>query len=151
LKAQVIAASRAGSVDVLTDPAASPTGFPFKVAHIPGTLSDKALYEQRERVCDLGYLRQPYRKQDGSIGYRCSAEPVEDYVRKGGDAADCVGRKCLCNALAAAVGLPQIRKGVRELPLVTAGAGLNRIPEFTGSERDGYSANTVMDRLQGKS
>ena len=37
-----------------------------------------------ERICDLGYLRQPYKREDGSLGYRCPAEPVADYVRKGG-------------------------------------------------------------------
>jgi NAD(P)H-dependent flavin oxidoreductase YrpB (nitropropane dioxygenase family) len=30
---------------------------------------------------------------DYSTGYRCAAEPVEDYVRKGGNEADTVGRR----------------------------------------------------------
>ncbi len=40
LKRRVIEHARAGNVDVLTDPKASPTGFPFKVVQMPGTLSD---------------------------------------------------------------------------------------------------------------
>ena len=28
------------------------------------------------RVCDLGILRQLYKRPDGSVGYRCRAEPV---------------------------------------------------------------------------
>jgi NAD(P)H-dependent flavin oxidoreductase YrpB (nitropropane dioxygenase family) len=121
LKREAIRSSRAGTTRVFTDPAASPTGFPFKVVEMPGTLSDAAAYAARTRICDLGYLRQPYRKSDGSVGYRCASEPVEDYVRKGGKAAETVGRKCLCNGLAATVGLGQVRAGVAELPLVTAG------------------------------
>ncbi len=42
---------------------------------------------------------------DGQIGYRCSAEPVENYVAKGGKIEDTVGRKCLCNTLMANIGL----------------------------------------------
>ena len=67
-------------------PGASPTGFPFKVLELPATLSEAEVYEQRTRVCDLGYLRQAYRTEDGTVGYRCAAEPVADYVAKGGDA-----------------------------------------------------------------
>ena len=36
------------------------------------------IYQERKRVCDLGYLREPYAGPDGKIGYRCSAEPVEN-------------------------------------------------------------------------
>ena len=39
-KREAIRASRAGTARVFTDPAASPTGFPFKVAQMPGTLSE---------------------------------------------------------------------------------------------------------------
>ena len=111
--------------EVLTDPLASASGFPFKVAQIEGTLSDREVYESRERVCDMGYLRRPYKKPDGSIGYRCFAEPLASYLAKGGMIEDTVGRKCLCNALLANIGLGQVRKdGSRELPLVTLGTTL---------------------------
>jgi nitronate monooxygenase len=61
---------------VFTDPLASPAGFPFKVAQMAQTLSEASLYENRPRICDLGYLRHPYRKTDGTVGYRCPAEPL---------------------------------------------------------------------------
>src|SRR5690606_21684150 len=60
LKQRAIAAIRAGEADVFTDPLASPTGFPFKVLELEGTLSDEKAYESRERICDLGYLRTLY-------------------------------------------------------------------------------------------
>src|SRR5665213_3347471 len=40
LKQQVFELSRAGKLRVFTDPLASPTGFPFKVVQLPGTLSE---------------------------------------------------------------------------------------------------------------
>ena len=86
------------------DPRASPTGFPFKVATIDGTASQPEVYACRERLCDLSYLRQPYERADGTVGYRCAAEPVHMYVRKGGAVEDTEGRKCLCNGLTATIG-----------------------------------------------
>ena len=62
----------------------------------------------RCRVCDLGYLRHPYRKEDGTLGYRCPAEPVANYIRKGGQEQDAQGRKCVCNGLLATIGLGQV-------------------------------------------
>src|SRR5690606_15546205 len=82
LRQKALAMSRAGTARAFTDPLASPTGFPLKELHMEGTLSDETLYQQRTRICDLGYLRRAYRKADGSIGYRCPGEPVEDYLRK---------------------------------------------------------------------
>ena len=52
----------------------------------------------------------PYLREGGSVGYRCSAEPVQAYVRKGGAEADTVGKACLCNALTADIGLAQTRR-----------------------------------------
>ncbi len=149
LKQEGIRASRDGRARVFTDPHASPTGFPFKIAQLPGTLSDATVYAARERVCDLGYLRQPYRKADGSVGYRCAAEPVDDYVRKGGAIADTVGRKCLCNALAATVGLPQVRDGRPEPALVTAGNEVAAIARFASGREDHYAAEAVMRHVGG--
>ena len=42
---------------------------------------------RRPRLCDLGYLRQPYARTNGQVGYRCPAEPEHMYVRKAGEAA----------------------------------------------------------------
>ena len=71
---------------VRTSLRASSTGYPFKVASVPGTIADPSVYARRERKCDLGYLREAYLKPNGSTGYRCAAEPVDAYMRKGGDA-----------------------------------------------------------------
>ena len=54
-----------GKLVVRTDPAASPTGFPFKVVQLPDTQSDPAVYEARERVCDLGSLIVPHPRGGG--------------------------------------------------------------------------------------
>lgn len=146
LKQRAVAMSRAGEVDVVTDPAASPTGFPFKVMQLPGSLSDQAVYDKRKRVCDLGFLRQYFRREDGGIDWRCPGESIAAYVRKGGDAADTVGRKCICNALLANVGLGQSRRGIEELPLLTCGDEAREVAQFAG--RDGtYTASDVIARL----
>ena len=47
LKLRVLQASLAREARVLTDPLASPTGFPFKVLQLAGTLSEQACYEDR--------------------------------------------------------------------------------------------------------
>lgn len=147
LKRRTIQASRAGAAKVFTDPAASPTGFPFKVAELPGTLSEPAVFAARERVCDLGFLREPYRQADGSIGYRCAAEPVDDYVRKGGNVTDTVGRKCLCNGLMATAGFAQVRAGQPEPAIVTAGNEVTDLARFLPNGDDRYTAADVLNYL----
>lgn len=136
------------NVDVYTDPKASPTGFPFKVAKMEGSISEEDAYQARQRVCDLGYLRSAYEKEDGSLGYRCPSEPVEIYERKGGKVEDTVGRKCLCNGLLANIGQPQRRKdGSEENVLVTAGDEINRVVKLLRPDREGYSATDVIRYL----
>ncbi|HET8628532.1 MAG TPA: nitronate monooxygenase [Thermomicrobiales bacterium] len=149
LKARVVADALGGAGRVFTDPAASPTGYPFKVVQLAGTNADAAAYAARVRVCDLGYLRQPYRRADGTLDYRCPAEPVADYVRKGGDAAETVGRKCLCNALLANIGLPQRRHGALERALLTAGDDLAALARFVPAGAASYGADDVLRGLLG--
>ena len=147
LKHTVQRAAMRGDVDVFTDGRASPTGYPFKVVQLEGTNSDAALYESRERVCDLGYLRTPYRTETGRIGYRCPAEPIEDYVAKGGRREDAVGRKCLCNALLADIGMPQVRDdGVEERALVTSGDTVGDIAALLVLRED-YGGSDVIEYL----
>jgi nitronate monooxygenase len=135
IKRQVLALSRLGRARVFTDPVASPTGFPFKVAQIEGSLSIPANYQARRRICDLGYLRHLYRREDGSIGY----------LRKGGTIEQSAGRMCVCNSLPATVGFAQHRgEGVDELPLVTAGDDLAHVAEFLSPGQDSYSAADVL-------
>ena len=134
------------SINIKTDPLASPTGFPFKVADIAGSLSDNEIYNKRQRVCNLGYLRTAYEKDDGSIGYRCAAEPVEMYVKKGGREENTRGRKCLCNALMAAAGFPlTCKSGEEEKPLITMGDDYKSVI----SRPYGYSAEAVVKEITG--
>jgi nitronate monooxygenase len=151
LKKTLIGQARKGEGVVFTDPLASPTGFPFKVALLEGTSSQFPIYQERKRVCDLGYLREPFFAPDGNIGYRCAAEPVQNYVAKGGKVEDTVGRKCLCNALMANIGHAQVRKdAVVESPLVTVGDDLNSIAQFLAPGRDSYSAVDVVNSIMGE-
>ncbi|WP_316758303.1 beta/alpha barrel domain-containing protein [Streptomyces herbicida] len=126
------------------DPAASPTTFPLKVADLPGTLADPRVSAARTRVCDLGYLRTPYRTERGAVDYRCPAEPGAMYVRKGGAAEQTEGRQCLCNGLLAAVGLGQRRpRGTVEPPIVTIGQDLGFLRQIAPQGRS-YSAESVV-------
>ena len=67
LKKSLIGKALDGTGEVFTDPVASPTGFPFKVAQLEGTSSSFPIYQERKRVCDLGYLREPYAAAEGKI------------------------------------------------------------------------------------
>ncbi len=148
LKNELLAQAVSGSGVVFTDPLASPTGFPFKVALLQGSYSDLAVAEARTRVCDIGLLRESYVTPEGKIGYRCSAEPVENFVAKGGKVEETVGRKCLCNALMANIGHAQTRKdGSVEPPLVTIGDDLNTVAQFLAPGRTSYSAADVVKSL----
>ena len=148
IKRQALARSRLGQAKVFTDPLASPTGFPLKVAQLEQTLSEAALYQERPRICDLGYLRHLYRRADGTAGYRCPAEPLEHYLRKGGAAGETIGRKCVCNGLPSTAGLAQVRPGrPAELPLVTAGDDLAHLAQFLRPGCDSYSAADVIRLL----
>jgi nitronate monooxygenase len=145
LKREVLQLSRAGNARVFTDPVASPTGFPFKVVQMDGTLSTADQYAARIRICDLGYLRHLYRKPDGSPGYRCPAEPVENFLAKGGTTADAQGRKCLCNGLVANVGLAQTRsEQEQELALLTAGDDVAQVARFLKPGCHSYTAAEVI-------
>lgn len=148
LKRSVLAHAARGEVAVRTDPRASPTGYPFKVVEWDANPAAGAV---RERVCDLGYLRIAYRREDGRIGFRCAGEPEDQYVAKGGALAETVGRQCLCNALLAAAGHPQRRAaGILEPPIVTSGDDLVDIGRFLDG-RIRYTAADVVRYLLGES
>jgi NAD(P)H-dependent flavin oxidoreductase YrpB (nitropropane dioxygenase family) len=137
-----------GTGTVVTDPQASPTGYPFKILRTAETVSERDTYEERPRLCDLGYLRTPYTDPNGKLGYRCAAEPVDDYVRKGGDLSDTVDRRCLCNALVSTIGLAQHRSdGYTEAPLLTAGDDITGLTRFLPHGATTYSATDVIEHL----
>ena len=134
----------AGKARVFTDPRASPTGFPFKVAQLAGTMSDAAVHEARSRVCDLGYLREAYRRDDATVGFRCASEPVGAYQTKGGGAEETVGRKCICNALIANIDLGQVRGRSVEPGIVTSGDDLSGVTRFMSPGTTRYTAADVI-------
>jgi nitronate monooxygenase len=146
VRRQVLEQARNGGLDVHTNATASPTGFPFKVVNLEGSIADEEVYESRERICDLGYLRVAYRDEKGKVGYRCPAEPVDVYVAKGGNVEDTVGRRCLCNALMADIGHAQERDGYLEPTLITSGDDLKNIHRFAQG-RTGFSAAEVVSYL----
>lgn len=146
LKAKIIASLKRGELKIHTDALASPTGFPFKVAQLAGSVAEKTVYEERCRVCDLGVLRETYQRDDGKIGYRCASEPKEAYIAKGGDPAQAENRKCLCNALCASAGIGQIRHGYQEPQIITIGDDVGCVLELLG-DGDHYTAADVINRL----
>ncbi|HEY3439949.1 MAG TPA: nitronate monooxygenase [Paludibaculum sp.] len=139
-----------GTVSVFTDRLASPTGFPFKVVQLDGTVSEKALSDARHRICDLGYLREAFRAPDGSIDFRCGSEPISLFVSKGGAIEETVGRKCVCNALMATTGHPQIRAGKHlEAGIITSGDDLTELTRFIPAGGAPYHAADVVAALMG--
>lgn len=147
IKRDLIDRALDGKLQVHTDPRASPSGYPFKVVDVENTVSDLDTYLSRQRVCDLGFLRTAYLRDDDKVGYRCTAEPEADYVGKGGAIEDTEGRKCLCNGLLATIGLGQTRPHGREIPIVTAGDDLERAVCALATVGGGYSASDVVDYL----
>ena len=150
IKHRLIDRARAADVRIHTDPLASPTGFPFKVVDLEGSLSDDDVFQARERRCDLGYLRDAYEKEDGTLGYRCPSEPVDDYVRKGGHIEDTVGRKCICNGLLSTIGLGQWRRDHIEAAIVTSGDDLKSLGRILPAGSNCYTAADVVTYLLGE-
>jgi len=145
LKTELLARVARGEADMKTSPVASPTGFPFKVAQLKGTMSEEPVYEARPRRCDVGMLRTLVKDDDGTIVYRCAAEPVEDYVAKGGREEDTAGRRCLCNNLLSTAGVVKVQKnGYEEAPIVTIGDDFPLIRQFQTEEQLSFSADDVL-------
>lgn len=66
---------------------------------------------------------------------------------KGGDLAETLWRRCLCNSLMATVGHAQVRaNGTLQPPLVTGGDDLKHLADCLGA-RTHYSAGDVIDWL----
>ena len=134
----------------------SPTGYPFKVANLEGTLSEDNVYQNRQRVCDLGLLQQRAlgkTKEDGSrlMTQRCVAEPIDHFTNKRGLERNTTDRRCLCNGLLAAVGLGQIidQQGtaVEEPAIVTLGNNLGSIRRLSRNGQTIYWVKDVISDL----
>ena len=148
IKSEVIRMVLEDRARVITDPIASPTGFPFKILDKKGTMKDPEVYAARKRICDLGYLRHAFAKEDGTIGWRCPSEPVADYERKGGERTETENRVCVCNGLVSTIGLGQVRRdGYLEPALITSGDALPEIRRFLRGGATSYRAQDVLDML----
>ena len=148
IKQAAITHALAADLPVRADPRSSPTGFPFKLADLSGTVAEPQVYESRQRICDVGYLRAAYSKPEAGTGYRCPAEPVPAYLGKGGTMAETIGRCCLCNGLIAAIGLGQRRPdGTTEPPMVTLGQDLSFLRQLLPAGRQSYTAADVVGYL----
>ena len=147
IKQEVLRQWMNGKLEVLTDFQASPTGYPFKLIKLKNMGTDLEENKERERICDLCYLRQPYCKGDSEIGYRCPGEPLSNYLLKGGCPDEAIGKQCLCNGLLATIGLGQIREDGCELPIVTAGEDFSFITSLVKNSGLTYSAAEVIDYL----
>jgi NAD(P)H-dependent flavin oxidoreductase YrpB (nitropropane dioxygenase family) len=144
LKERALVAILSGA-KAYTNARSSPTGFPFKELQVPETLSVPELYSERQRICNIGFLLELY-EQDGRIKTRCPAEPENDYVRKGGNIEGALGRKCLCNALCATIGLG----ACGEKPLITSGSNFDAVKDLVLKYGMQYSAENVIDYILNK-
>ena len=114
------------------DGAQRPAGLPDRLpvqggAARPARCPSRSVYEARPRICDLGYLREPVR-----AARRLDRLPLRRpsrctcTSRRAATPPTPSGRKCLCNALIANIGLPQLRKdGYVEQPAITLGQDLD--------------------------
>lgn len=127
--------------NIFTDPYASPTGYPFKVAPIAGSLSENKVFDMRKKICDIGLLRSCSIDDNGMLSYHCSACHTSDCNENS-------GRKCLCNGLLATIGIGQIQKhGYVEPPLITAGESIKSLYRIVHPLKKSYSAKEVISSL----
>jgi NAD(P)H-dependent flavin oxidoreductase YrpB (nitropropane dioxygenase family) len=133
--------SYSGDIGIMANPVVSPSGFPFQVVDVEGSLSDPEVFAARRRSCSLGYLVDAYKTTRGGIGFRCPSEPVKAYVKKGGDEASTEGRVCICNGIASASTDGQ-RPG--EPPIVTLGQDQSFIRSLLPSADGSYSSEDVI-------
>lgn len=138
------------SLTVATEPLMSPTGFPFKVVQLPGSLAEEAVRKEREGVacCDLGHLvtlietKRRVTRPDGTteevveVKTICPSEPLETFTRKGGVPTRRKGAICLCNGLISTAGYPGVHGAYVEPPVITAGdASLKDVHEIQRRNR----------------
>ncbi|CAB4934388.1 unannotated protein [freshwater metagenome] len=148
LRLEILEKLSAHTLEIVTDPLVSPTSFPFKYANLDETISDAVNFHERVRLCDLGYLRTVVEKPDHRIAYRCAGEPDKTFEFKGGVPGATLGKKCLCNALLANIGMPQVRvSGYEELPLVTLGSDLTGELALVEQFGQGWSAAQAVEYL----
>lgn len=153
IKRTVLRLGFEGKLHVGADMRISPTGFPFQVLELPGSISDDSVYKNRKRACRHCALAQLYEKPNGEIGSRCSAEPEESFVRKGGNIKETIGRKCVCCGLNSTVGLNDRNAFYVEPHLVTAGSDLSFLQnrKLLPTAESSYTAKDAIEFLLSKS
>jgi NAD(P)H-dependent flavin oxidoreductase YrpB (nitropropane dioxygenase family) len=136
----------------------SPTGFPFKVVQLPGTLADEKVFASRRRVCDLGLLQQQGLSKPAADGtrrlfQRCPAAPVSGFISKRGLERNTEDRRCLCNGLLSCVGLGQVGNQKDELEeepaIVTLGNHLDGIKRLSHNGQTPYWVRDVVTDILG--
>lgn len=143
LKKEVIRRLQTEEVFAFTDPYASPTGFPFKTVNVGGTMGEIALMHTRQSRCDLGALVRPHKKENGEIGYRCPAEPIGNFISKGGKECSTFGTVCLCNGL-----LNNTELTDKKLPaVITLGINTDFIKEVMKPGETEYGVKDVFNYM----
>jgi nitronate monooxygenase len=134
-----------GKQVVTTDMVASPTGYPFQVAEVDGTVSDDTTYSNRTRTCIHGVLETLYMvSPDGNeLGHRCPSGPINTFHSRGGKIEDAAGKKCLCAGLLETAGL-KIEGEESESPIITLGKDLSTVRRLMRNEYSTYSAEDVV-------
>mgnify|MGYP003830459445 CR=1 FL=1 len=143
LRAKLRKSGYDGELNIRTDSRISPTGFPFKLAEVDGSIAESTVYDGRVRICNKGLLVTPYEKEGERIGYRCSAEPEEKFIQKGGNPDEVAGRGCLCNGLLATAGVGD----EVEPPIVTLGDDLGFLRKLMKHNAGSYSAKDAINYL----
>jgi NAD(P)H-dependent flavin oxidoreductase YrpB (nitropropane dioxygenase family) len=146
IKAEVIDSWLRGELNVQTDFKASPTGYPFKRVDLVVNKSG----EEPCRLCDLGYLRHVVLDENGKVGYRCPAGPVDEFIAKGGTEEETEGKRCLCNGLLATIGLGQVHGGVEVPPLLTWGEDMSFLSQLLTDGKKSYRVADLLSYLRGE-
>jgi nitronate monooxygenase len=137
----------------------SPTGYPFKVVQLQGTLAEEKVYTDRGRICDIGLLQQRGLSKadaDGNrkVFQRCPAGPLEAFVRDRGLPQNTEEKRCLCNGLLSTVGLAQVltRDGVlsEEPAIVTLGNHLDGVRRLSSNGQVSYWVKDVVEDILGE-
>jgi nitronate monooxygenase len=144
----------AGDTELVKTTLFSPTGFPFKVVQLEGTLADDMVYAARSRVCDIGLLQQRGLSKPDADGkrqlfQRCAAAPIEGFVKKRGLPHNTESRRCLCNGLLSTVGLAQGTNLKEEPAIVTLGNHLDSIRRLSHQGQYPYWVCDVVQDLLG--
>jgi len=146
LKSSLRKAGYVGVLQVEADMRISPTGYPFEVAQVQGTMSDERVRSIMVRKCPHGALVDLVLGPNGIIVRRCASEPIDQFIRKGGMIEDTEGRGCICRGLVGTSGLGN----PDEIPVVTLGKDLGFLKRLMNRPDDSYTAKDAINFLLGK-